>query len=182
MIEIRSERPKNREHFERLLEFGKQVVAICGELGVEPVLSGSLAVFGYTKNQRLVVNDLDLACPEASFARLVNAFDANGIAHELKDWHVLQVTEHDLKVDFDSMEYWMTDLPATYETMLIGDLSFKVIGLPGLQELYRRGLEANAGKNDRASQTKYSRLHEKYEYLVALDSAMERSLHSQESE
>jgi hypothetical protein len=50
---MRNERPKNREHFSRLLDFCRQVLALCSELGIEPVLSGSLAVFGYTQSQAM---------------------------------------------------------------------------------------------------------------------------------
>ena len=42
---------ENREHFSRLLAFCKEVLAICSDLGITPVLSGSLAVFGYTQSQ-----------------------------------------------------------------------------------------------------------------------------------
>lgn len=85
MIEIRNERPKNREHFSRLLEFCKEVVAICSDLNIVPVLNGSLAVFGYTQSQAMRVNDIDLACSELEFPRLSRALDAKGIAHELKE-------------------------------------------------------------------------------------------------
>jgi hypothetical protein len=45
LIEIRYERPENREHFSRLLGFSKQVLDVCSDLAIEPVLSSSLAVF-----------------------------------------------------------------------------------------------------------------------------------------
>ena len=71
MIQIRDERPRNREHFARLLEFCQEVVAICDELDITPMLSGSLAVFGYTKDQAMEVNDIDLAY-EGPFAQFLN--------------------------------------------------------------------------------------------------------------
>lgn len=43
------------------------------------------------------VDDIDLACSELEFPRIIGALDANGIAHELKDWHVLQALRDDLK-------------------------------------------------------------------------------------
>ena len=42
MIEVQNERPKNGEHFSRLLEFCKEVVAICNDLGIAPVLNGQV--------------------------------------------------------------------------------------------------------------------------------------------
>ena len=109
-IEILSERPKNKEHFSRLLDFCEAVVAICSELGISPVLNGSLAVFGYTMHEAMKVNDIDLACSELEFSRIIYALDANEITHELKEWHVLQALKYDLKVEVDSIEYWMKEL------------------------------------------------------------------------
>jgi len=80
MIEIRSERPKNREHFSRLLEFCKDVVAVCNDLGIEPVLTGSLAVSGYAQSQAMEVNDVDLACSELEFPKLSRALNVSAIA------------------------------------------------------------------------------------------------------
>jgi hypothetical protein len=77
MIEIRNKRPKNWEHFSNLLAFCKKVVAICHDLDILPVLSGSLAVFGYTQSQDMTVNDIDLACSELAFPRLSRALDTN---------------------------------------------------------------------------------------------------------
>jgi len=170
MIEIRNERPQNREHFSRLLEFCKQVIAICSDLDIAPVLCGSLAVFGYTQDQAMTVNDIDLACSELEFPRLSNALKAMGIAHELKDWHVLQIRKDDLKVEFDSLEYWMVDLPEDYDTLIVDGCTFKVVGLSGLRELYRRGLEATAGQSDEANRAKHSAIAEKHETLCSVQS------------
>ena len=163
MIEIRNERPKNREHFSRLFEFCKEVIAICSDLDIAPVLDGSLAVFGYTQDQAMRVNDIDLACSELEFPRLCRALGARGIAHEVKEWHVLQAHKDDLKVEFDSIEYWMAGLPEGYDTLMIDGYTLQVVGLSSLRELYRRGLEATAGQSD--ERAKYRALDEKYESL-----------------
>ena len=169
MIEIRNRRPKNREHFARLFEFCTEVIAICSDLDVTPVLNGSLAVFGYTQNQAMKVNDIDLACSEIEFPRLCRALGAKGIAHELKAWHTLQVRKDDLKVEFDSMEYWLANLPEDYDTLMIDGYTLRVVSLPSLRELYRRGLEATAGQSDEASRAKYLALAEKYESLFVTE-------------
>lgn len=166
MIEIRNQRPKNWEHFSNLLKFCKKVVAICNEIDILPVLSGSLAVFGYTQRQDMTVNDIDLACSELAFPRLSRALDAHGIAHALKQWHVLQVYKDALKVEFDSMEYWMAGLLEAYDTLVIDGYEFKVVSLSNLRELYRRGLEATASQSDEANRAKYSAIVNKYEALA----------------
>ena len=168
MIEIRNKHPKNIKHFSRLLEFCKEIVAICNDLDIVPVLNGSLAVFGYTQNQGMKVNDIDLACSELDFPRLGRALDAQGIASELKEWHVLQTHKGDLKVEFDSMEHWMADLPEDYNTLMIDGYTFKVVSLSSLKELYRRGLEATANWSDEANRTNHFAIAEKYEALCSV--------------
>ena len=167
MIVIQNERPKNREHFSRLLEFCKEVIAICSDLGIAPVLGGSLAVFGYTQNQAMTVNDIDLACSELDFPRLCRALGAQGITCELKEWRVLQAHKDDLKVEFDSIEYWMAGLPQDYDTLMIGGYTLQVVGLSSLRELYRLGLEATAGQSD--ERAKHLAIAEKYESLLKLE-------------
>jgi len=168
VIEIRKEKVKNGEHFSRLLEFCKEVMAVCSDLGITPVLSGSLAVFGYTQSQPMRIHDIDLACSELEFPSLSRALDAKGITHEVREWHVLQTFKDDLKVEFDSMEYWLADLPEEYETLMIDGTMFKVVGLSGLRELYRRGLEATSSESDEAQRAKRLDIAEKYEALCSV--------------
>lgn len=170
MIEIRNKRPNNWEHVLKLLEFGKQVVVICNELDILPVLSGSLAVFGYTQRQDMAVNDIDLACSELAFPRLSRALDTHGITHTLKPWHVLQVYKDALKVEFDSIEYWMPGLPEAYDTLMIDGYEFKVVSLASLLELYRRGLEDTASQRDEVNRAKHSAIASKYEALCSIQS------------
>jgi len=165
VIELGEERPYNREHFSRLLEFCQEIISICQDLDIEPVLSGSLAVFGYTRDRTMGVNDVDLACSELEFPRLSCALEARGIAHAVREWHVLQARQGDLKVEFDSMEHWMANLPEGYDVLAIDTCVFKVVSLAGLKELYRRGLEATAGQSDQAA--KHSAITQKYDMLCS---------------
>lgn len=168
MVEIKNKHPQNREHFSRLLEFCKEVVAICNDLEIAPVLNGSLAVFGYTQGEALRVNDIDLACSELEFPRLSRALHAQGIAYALKEWHVLQARQDDLKVEFDSIEYWMADLPEDYDTLVIDGYMFQVVSLSSLKELYRRGLEATANESAEVQQAKHLAIAKKHEALCSL--------------
>jgi hypothetical protein len=168
MIELRNEYPKNRAHFLHLLAFCKEVIAICNDLAITPILNGSLAVFAYTQSQAMNVNDIDLACSEFDFPRLSRALDAHGIAYALKEWHVLQTYKDTLKVEFDSMEYWMTDLPDDYDTLLMDGYAFKVVSLASLKELYRCGLEATAHLSEEHERAKYAAIAQKYEALCSV--------------
>jgi len=165
VIEVRVELVGNREHFGRLLAFCREVMAVCTELGITPVLSGSLAVLGYTRDSTMEIHDIDLACSEVDFMRLARALEAEGIRCELRPWHVLQVLRDGLKVEFDSMEYWLADLPDECETLRVDGIEFKVVGLAGLRKLYRRGLEATRDEGERE---KHLAIAAKYEALCAV--------------
>ena len=109
VVDVGKEQVGNREHFSRLLRFCSEVMAVCAEVGITPVLSGSLAVLGYAQDSTMEIHDIDLACSELEFARLGRALQEKGIHSELRLWHVLQVLRDDLKVEFGSMESgWRT--------------------------------------------------------------------------
>ena len=144
-------------------------MGICNELGIAPVLNGSLAVFGYTKGRAISVNDIDLACSEREFPRLAHALEANGIAHVLMAWHVLQARRDDLKVEFDSLDYWLKGLPEDLAMLKIDGHAFKVVSLSSLRELYRRGFEATAGHGDDIQRAKHAAIATKYEMLLRLE-------------
>ena len=168
MIEIRNERPQNREYFSRLLAFYHDIIPVCHDLHITPPLTGSLAVFAYTRNQMMRVNDIDLACSESAFPQLGNVLAAQGMESVVKAWHVLQVRKDDLKVEFDSIEYWFAGVPTDDDTLIIDEYVFNVVGLSSLQELYRRGLEEVARQRDEVSQAKYAAIAEKYVLLCSL--------------
>lgn len=176
MIEFGHQRPQNSEHCSRLLAFCQEVVAVCNELGITPVLSGSLAVFAYTQSPAISVNDIDLACSELDFPRLSRALAAKGFRYELKTWHVLQVHSGDLKVEFDSIERWLRDLPQAYETLIIGECTFQVVALSSLKELYRRGLAGTATQSDENNRAKYLAIAKKYELLCLVERQAENAV------
>ena len=69
MIVLEDERPQNRDHFIGLLELHWEITLACAGLRMIPLLTGSLAVFGYTRNRAMRVNDIDLACSESAYPR-----------------------------------------------------------------------------------------------------------------
>jgi len=157
--------PKNKDKFVRLIEFFKEVLNICGELNITPVLSGSLAVFVYTAAQEMDVNDVDLSCSETEFPRIINALEARDISYRLRAWHVLEIIRDDLKVEFDSVEYWYKDLPVECEILQVDNYRVNMLGLNSLIEFYRKGMNDRVGKTDENEKTKYEALKLKFEML-----------------
>jgi hypothetical protein len=168
MILLKEERPQNRGHFSRLLAFYREITPVCVGLQITPLLTGSLAVFGYTRKQKMWINDIDLACPESAFPALGSALAEHGLEAREKAWHVLQVRKADLKVEFDALEYWFVGVPTDYDTLIVDECVFNVVSLSSLKELYRRGLEETAQQRDEVSRAKYAAIAEKYALLCAV--------------
>ncbi len=72
--------PKNKDKFVRLIQFFKEILDICNDLNITPALDGSLAVFAYTENQDMNVNDIDLSCSETEFSRIINVLEERTIS------------------------------------------------------------------------------------------------------
>ena len=167
MIEVTTT-PRNQKHFSRLMSFAREVLGVCDEVGIKPILSAGLAVFAYTENPAMEVHDVDLSCSESHFPRLRQALEEQGIDCRITNWHVLQAVRADLKVEFDATEYWMKDIPEHYEAARIGAVHFRMVGIDGLRELYRRGLVDTADKVDDSNQTRHRAIKEKLRSLDAL--------------
>lgn len=163
--------PRNKEKFVRLIEFFKEVLDICAELGIPLMLNGSLAVFAYTANPEMDVNDVDLACPETEFPRIISVLGARRIGYKLKEWHVLQILRDDLKVELDSVEYWYKNLPMDCETLQVANYQVRMLSLNSLMEFYKQGMKDTAGKTDEIEKMKYAALKLKFEALERIQSA-----------
>lgn len=132
------------------------------------MLNGSLAVFAYTQDQDMAVNDVDLACSETEFPKIISALETGNVTYKLRDWHVLQILKDDLKVELDSLEYWYEDLPIACETLQIDDYRMSMLDLNSLREFYRRGMKDRAGQAMENEKAKYEALKAKYEALEKL--------------
>jgi hypothetical protein len=157
--------PKDRDRFLRLIEFCKEVLDICNDLGISPILNGSLAVFAYTGREEINVNDVDLACSETEFAKIITALQERSISYKLKEWHVLQILKDDLKVELDAIEYWYKGLSMVGKTLQIGEYKIEMLNLNSLKELYRRGMRDTVDKTEENERRKYEALRAKLEAL-----------------
>jgi hypothetical protein len=160
--------PKNKDKFARLIEFCKEVLDICNDLDISLVLNGSLAVFAFTENQEMNVSDVDLSCSEVEFPRIISVLEERSISYKLREWHVLQILNDDLKVELDSMEYWYKDLPIVCETLQMDNYTINMLGLDSLREFYRQGMKDRANKTEENETIKYEALKVKYEALEKL--------------
>jgi hypothetical protein len=162
--------PRNREHFTRLTDFARDVLAICDDIGVEPIMDGSLAVFAYTRDPNLEVHDIDFSCSEPDFPQLRQGLQERGIQCEIRSWHVLQARRDGLKLEFGAIEHWMQGIPVGWEWVTIAGIQFQVLRLEYLREQYRRGLANTAGGAHDDDPAKHRAIQEKLRLLDSVRS------------
>jgi len=134
--------PRNKEQFIRLVEFCKIIYDLCKKLSITPVLYGGLAVFGYTKNRKMTVNDIDFLIPQKWFKKLKRILVKQKIKHTyVAKWHIMQVLKEDLIIEFDALEYWQKDLPRYFQSMNIHGLILKTVNLKALTQIYKHASE-----------------------------------------
>lgn len=121
-------------------------------------------MFLYTKNDDILVNDIDLSHPEKDYPKIEFALNEAGLNAKIQDWHVLQVRKDDLKVEFGDTDFWYPGVPIVHQDYLeVGDHKLKILELDSLISFYEIGL-----KNlnlDKDKKQKYHEVKTKYEML-----------------
>jgi hypothetical protein len=159
--------PKNKEKFNRLIEFFKKVLSICTELDISPIVDGSLAVFAYTKNPNITINDIDLSLPESEYPKIMKALENGNIECKMMEWHVLRVLKDDLKIEFGDIEYWFSGIPIEHQILQIDKYKIKILSLKTLTAFYKRGMEDRLKKVP-LEKEKYGALKYKYDLLRSI--------------
>jgi len=136
--------PSNKEQFVRLVDFCKEIIDICDKQNVEPIVYGSLAVFVYTKNKKMNVNDIDMLIREKDFAKIIKVLEERKIKYNHdKRWHVLQILKDDLKIEFDSIDFWQKDLPKDFQELDFYGKKLKILSLNTLKNIYKKASEVS---------------------------------------
>lgn len=131
--------PENKKHFTKLLEFGKEILEVCAEVKIKPILYGSLACFAFLKDNKMKVNDIDFLIREKDFPKLIKKFSELKIKHSYsEEWHVLQVFSGKMKIEFDSRDFWQKSLKEEYIEMDFGRFKTKAVSLKSLKGIYKR--------------------------------------------
>lgn len=155
MIKKIKEYPKNKEHYLKLIEFGKEICSICNELGFEPISYGSLMFFAYTGNKFTPINDLDFLVPGTYFSKIVYVFKKKGIrVNYIPKWHIVQVFKGDLKIELDSIDFWQKGLSKEYTEFDFNGLIVKGVSLRSLIKVYKQASEVSTD-NPEGNRRKY---------------------------
>jgi len=157
--------PQKKEKVIRLLDFLSEILEICKDINVNPILDGSLAVFLYSQNEQIIVNDIDLTYSERGFPKILKALSSKGINAEIKEWHVLQCRKKDMKVEFCDPDYWYPNVPIKIGDYLkFGNNKIGVLKFESLVRYYEIGSE-NLQKELPEKQQKYEDVKKKLEIL-----------------
>lgn len=135
--------PKNKEQFLKLKKFAKKILLLCEEAKINPILYGSFMIFYFTKNKNLKVNDIDFYIKENDFKKLVKILQSKKIKFEYpKEWHTLQVIEGDLKIEFDSIDFWNKSKKEFIEVDFEGK-KIKALSKEALTLIYKQASETS---------------------------------------
>ena len=66
---MKPQHPKNKQHFKELIPFAKQIINICKNNKITPVIYGSFAHFYHTKDKNMKVNDIDILIQKKDFPK-----------------------------------------------------------------------------------------------------------------
>ncbi len=159
--------PKNANHVRKLVTLCREILIVCDELNIQPVLSGCMAAFAYTNDPELEVADLDLSCSEKEFPALKSAIESRSVLVNVTSWHVLQVRDEELKIEFDSQEVWMADMDLAPLNVDLYGLRLRIVDHASLLELYRRAIKTLSETKDPLQRLKCRKLKITYSTIEA---------------
>jgi len=149
--------PSNKEHFEKLKQFGKTLLAICKKAKIEPILYGSYMLFYYTNNKKIKINDLDFYIREKEFTKLIKSLNKNKIKYFYSpEFHTLQVFTNKLKIEFDSIDFWYNDRKKFININFDG-FDIKALSKGSLKNIYKKASEKSKD-NPEGNRRKYKML------------------------
>lgn len=134
--------PANKEQFQKVLAFGDEILQLCSELSITPIVYGSLAYFAHTKDESLPVNDIDFLVPEKFFDQLLKKLsEMKGVTFEKMPYHSIEVYKDGIEMDLDSMEHFLDPRPRDASVVEINGREYRVVNKPALIQIYQEALD-----------------------------------------
>jgi len=134
--------PANSDSFHELLAFAGEILKLCRELSVVPIVYGGLAYLYYTEDESISVRDLDLLVPESAFPDFIRLLDQqNDLTCKLMPYHSLEVFKGDFEIDLDATGHFLGTRSSKTEQVEIAGMLFHMINLESLIGIYQEGLD-----------------------------------------
>lgn len=145
MIKIKTS-PVNKQKFIKLKKFAQEILQICESLKITPILWGGLAYFGYTKNKKYVIDDVDLLVPEDSIKKIIAVLKNKKIKYKfLSKWKSLIISKGNLRIEIDTIEMYQKTANK-FNTFDFDGFITKVVSLDNLIKSYRIASEISRDK------------------------------------
>ncbi len=134
--------PANKKQFQNVLAFGKEILDVCKELSITPLVYGSLAYFLHTKDETLPVNDIDFLVPEASFPLLMKRIsELGGVSYKKMPYHSIEVSKDGVEIDLDAIEHFLDPRPREAIPATINGIEFQILNRTSLIAIYQEALD-----------------------------------------
>ena len=96
--------PKNKEHFKKLIPFAQEIIKICRENKIDPIIYGSFSHFVHTKDKTMNVNDIDLIIPKKDLPKIANILKRKKIKSKYyPQYNTIVIENGKLKVEIDDI-------------------------------------------------------------------------------
>lgn len=96
--------PKNKEHFKKLIPFAQEMIKICRENKIDPIIYGSFSHFVHTKDKTMNVNDIDLIIPKKDLPKIANILKRKKIKSKYyPQYNTIIIQKGKLKVEIDDI-------------------------------------------------------------------------------
>lgn len=96
--------PKNKEHFKKLIPFAQEIIKICRENKIDPIIYGSFSHFVHTKDKTMNVNDIDLIIPKKDLPKIANILKRKKIKSKYyPQYNTIIIEKGKLKVEIDDI-------------------------------------------------------------------------------
>lgn len=135
-MEIKS---KNINRFEKLKKFVLEILPLLDNLKIKPILWGSFAYIGYSKDFEMSVNDIDFLISKQHYESLLFKLNEENITYNYEeDWNCIQVLKDDIMIEFDPIEEYPID---NFQEIDFGDFTLQAISLEDLKRKYKLASE-----------------------------------------
>ena len=139
----------SQNKLEELVSFGKEIISLCKENGVTPIIYGSYLFRHYTKDKMIIPHDIDFYVPEGCHEKIIAILKKRKMKYKyLEQWHCLMIYKGGLKVDLDSIDFLYKG-PKDFKNFYFGGVKIKCLSLDGLISVYKMsiGLSDEPEKN-----------------------------------
>ena len=129
--------PANKEHLEKLIPFAQEIITLCKENEISPIIYGSFAHFYYTKDKSLNVNDIDLLIPKKEFSKILKEIKKKIKAEVILDGGTIIIKKGKIIIELDSSEEnELNKLQKKLTQIDFYGTDIKIIGLKDLEKIY----------------------------------------------